>query len=168
VASVERRVGWAGVAAIPMGLAVVAASCFWWVASRDIAIAKAGAARRDALASQQRRSDLDRQAVERPAPGAASFPEDLRLLYKTAAAHGLQVARAEYRTRRDARNATMQVDVSMPLEADYATLKAFLSEALAVLPNLAVEEFRVQRHDASDGVVQARLVLTLLYRRDDR
>ncbi len=62
----------------------------------------------------------------------------------------------------------MQVDVSLPLEADYATLKAFLSEALIALPNLAVEEFRVQRHDASDGVVQARLVLTLLYRKDDR
>jgi hypothetical protein len=59
----------------------------------------------------------------------------------------------------------MHYAILLPVTADYASLRAFIVDALRELPGLALEEMSLRREDSKSLQLDARLRFVLFLRR---
>lgn len=127
------------------------------------------AAQQTQLDTLQRRA----QAPERPQPqAAAADPLDalppagevayqIGALERLARAHGIDLPRGQYGASAQARGGVQRWTLALPVEARYPALHAWLADALARMPNLALDELKLKRERIESRTVQAELRLSL-------
>jgi hypothetical protein len=167
----QRRLGWAGLGGAALLLAGVAA-----------ALALPGAQQRAQALSEQ--LERVRGAVV-PPPAAVASPAqdrqqalaelgarlprlrdnaaDLAKLFALAQAHKLDLAKGDYQLGTDPRAPLQTYSVTLPVQQSYAALKTFSAEVLRALPHAALDELRLERHDAASTQADARLRFTFIY-----
>lgn len=84
----------------------------------------------------------------------------LAKLYATAAAAGLDLPAADYRLA-ERRHRLERYQIRFPVTGSYAQIRAFLQAALLEIPVLSVDQASFRRKDASEGRVEAEIMLTL-------
>ncbi|WP_427911941.1 hypothetical protein ACPWT1_14935 [Ramlibacter sp. MMS24-I3-19] len=160
-----RRFGLAGVAAL--GLLATAAVVYGVVTPRveqRVALADArlrAAARRPAPAEATAATRSDLFAA---LPTIDSNASDLLSLYAIATARGIPATKAEYRLTPLAGGRYLAYEVRLPVASGYMDLRRFTSEALARLPNMAIDGMRFSRPDAGRDVLDAEIRVVLFYR----
>lgn len=92
----------------------------------------------------------------------------LRTLLDFAANNGVTVMQADYRRIADTRASTpggqvaySQLQISLPVKADYLSLRRFIYDALSELPALSLDQLIVKREQLNSSVVDAQLVFSL-------
>jgi Tfp pilus assembly protein PilO len=135
--------------------------------------------RRDNAQLQQRIASAARQApppvqvsqARRLAEFVSGFPTDkgipaaLTVLHGVAARHGLQLAKAEFRWVEQGNEPFARYSILLPVQADYASLRAFLDDMLREVPSVALEELSLKRDDLKTERIDARLRLTMFLSR---
>ncbi len=138
-------------------------------------------ARYDALVSERTRLARALTAGEAPADGVRSgqdvpsfyarfpdvtaLPRTLTRLHFLADRHALAYERTDYRVGDEAGAPLLRVSLALPVSGDYGQLYAWLSEALAELPELALESVAIRRNDEEFGLVDADLRFVVFARR---
>ncbi|KAB2322296.1 hypothetical protein F8A86_03345 [Betaproteobacteria bacterium SCN1] len=129
------------------------------------------------IAAQQTRLDaLQRraQAPERPQPQAAVAADPLDTLppadeaarqigalERLARAHGIELPRGQYSANAQAHTGLQRWTLVLPAEASYPALHAWLADALAHMPNLALDELKLKRERIESRTLQAEVRLSL-------
>jgi hypothetical protein len=89
----------------------------------------------------------------------------LRALLDFAAANGVTVVQADYRRIADTRSTTQsvysQLQISLPVKADYLTLRRFIYNALSELSNLSLDQLVIKREQTNSTQVDAQLIFSL-------
>jgi hypothetical protein len=168
------RAGPAGVAAAVLAVATLAAWAIPVVAisaqartlSLDIASlqgrahAPVQAASGPALTSEGQLAAFESRFPDRRALGASYVR-----LWNLARRHGVALRQAEFKLADGGEDALQRYAIVVPVTADYASLRAFIGDALADLPGLALEEVSLRRADAKSLQLDARLRFVLFARR---
>lgn len=158
-----RRLGATGLA----GLALLAAALI-------LQLAAVGPAH-DAVATQTERLAALRHAATvraaEPAPQAvdplAGLPpagaaaQLIGELERLARAHDLELPRGQYSVAPLAGTSLQRWQLVLPVEGPYPALHAFLAAALERLPNLALDELKLERERIESADLQAELRLSL-------
>jgi uncharacterized protein YjiS (DUF1127 family) len=97
-------------------------------------------------------------------PERKTLAEQLRTLHQLAADEELLPERVDYKLSRIVGTPLWRYQSSFTLATDYATLRRYVAAALQELPNAALEDIELQRSDASEEVLDAKVRLTLYYR----
>jgi len=84
----------------------------------------------------------------------------LAKLYATATAAGLEMRFGDYRLA-DRRYRMHRYQIRLPMTGSYSQIRAFLQAALLEIPVLSIDHASFRRKDATDGRVEAELVVTL-------
>lgn len=166
-----RRAGWAGALG---GLLLVAA----------IGVAFGGNAwfekRYDELAAERLRlaslaSSEPARDAQRPGDGVGDFharfptlselPRTLTRLHFLADKHALEHERTDYRSSDEPGTPLVRVSLTLPVRGDFGQMYAWLGEALADLPALALESIAIRRDDSEIGLVQAEIRFVVFVRR---
>ena len=129
---------------------------------------------RDTLAAQGRKLAQQPAAQEATAqrqadfyaglPEASEAVEAIAVLNRAAAHHKVGLVTAEYRVSRAGTGPLLRYQISVPLRSDYVALHAWLSEVLNRLPHAALDELSLQREDAAQGLLDARVRFTVFLR----
>jgi hypothetical protein len=90
----------------------------------------------------------------------------IRTLLDFAASNGVNVMQADYRRVAEAHTtdnqvAYSQLQIALPVKADYPSLRRFIYSALAGMPALSLDQLIIKREQANSGQVDAQLVLSL-------
>ena len=90
----------------------------------------------------------------------------IRTLLDFAASNGVNVMQADYRRVAEAHTADNQVaysqlQIALPVKADYPSLRRFIYSALAGMPALSLDQLIIKREQANSCQVDAQLVLSL-------
>ncbi|MBI3523800.1 MAG: hypothetical protein HY066_04620 [Betaproteobacteria bacterium] len=101
-------------------------------------------------------------------PRIGDSPNAMQTLYDAAQAEGLVLERGDYRLVRERGERYVRYEISLPVKAAYPQLRRFLSNALAALPTLAVDEVQFTRAQIADALVECRLSLSLYLVDNDR
>lgn len=97
----------------------------------------------------------------------ADLPSDregyarLARLFTAASRAGLALAEGNYREVRDAKLGLTRLAITLPVTGSYATIRAFLAQALNQEPALALESLRVSRDAIGASELSADLRFTL-------
>ncbi len=169
------RLGWPGLLAGALLLALAAAApALWLPGAQRLAELEAGNAR---LARQAATRTTSTRAPVSTADQLAGFeggfapPQALSQsyakLWNLAQRHGLQLRQADFKLTDTAQEALARYAIVLPLNAEYAPLRAFVSEALRDDPALALEEMSLRRADARSTRLDARLRFVLFVRRTE-
>ena len=165
-----RAAGWAG--ALGIGLAGFALS-FDLTGNRALE-AEADSLYRQARAAQRAQR---RQAVPPPSPRAqldaflqripedAALPELLVRLHGHAQARGLRTDKADYRSSRLPGSPLEQVSLDLPLKGSYPSLRAWLGDLQAEMPELAIDSLSLRRARIGDSELEARVRIVIYLRR---
>lgn len=160
---IERsRLGWPGAAAV----------CLFAVAlMSQLLLLRPIQARIDTMASPAAQSRAMRAAQDDPARRLERFhrhfreagpvTDQLAKLHRIAAEHGITLPRGEYRLVGEAEMPLRQYQVTFPIAAPYPAIRAFLGEALAQLPTVALEQVTFERKRIGEAGVEATVRLTL-------
>lgn len=101
----------------------------------------------------------------------AGFPDPQVLgasyarLWEVARRHGVALKQAEFRLGDTAGDEFQRYAIQLPVKADYASLCAFVADALGALPSLALEDMSLKREDSRSLQLDARLSFVLFVRR---
>lgn len=167
------RGGPAGVVAVIVGALAFAA----WAApglsmsaeARALASDNDVLQRRAASAPRTASAPLDSQqqlvAFESGFAGSRDLGASYARLWNLARRHGIALRQAEFKLTDGAQDELQRYTILVPLTADYASLRAFVIDALRDQPGLALEEMNVRRGDSKSLQVEARLNLVLFVRR---
>lgn len=98
-------------------------------------------------------------------PPHVQNPADLREVFRIAAAHQINLPKGEYQFKNDANAPLLTVTLSLPVAADYASIKAFSTELLASVPNASLDELRMTRNEAGSKVLEALVRFSFVYRK---
>lgn len=130
---------------------------------------------RDAVATQaERLATLRHAAAARAAepppqpvdplaglPPAGAAAQQIGELERLAHAHDLDLPRGQYSVAPLAGTSLQRWQLVLPLEGPYPALHAFLAAALERLPNLALDELKLERESIESVDLQAELRLSL-------
>jgi Type II secretion system (T2SS), protein M subtype b len=167
--------GWPGI-----GAGLLASACaLAWLAWAQPLGDRLKDLRRDNAQLQQRIAGAARQALppvqvsqaQRLAEFVSGFPTDkgipaaLSVLHDVATRHGLQLAKAEFRLVEQGNEPFARYSMLLPVQADYASLRAFLDDMLREVPSVALEELSLKRDDLKTERIDARLRLTMFLSR---
>ena len=94
-----------------------------------------------------------------PPTGAAS--QQIGELAQLAASHGLALPRGRYSVTSQAGTALARWQLVLPVETPYPALHAFLAAALERLPNLTLDELKLERERIESADLQAELRMSL-------
>jgi hypothetical protein len=168
----QRRLGWAGLggaalllAGVAAGLALPGAQQRTQVLAQQLARLQGDAGALNATpgdatpSRQQMLADLGTNL-----PRLSQNAADLSKLFALADIHKLELDKGDYQLGADPRAPLQTYTVTLPVRQSYAVLKKFSAEALRALPHAALDELRLERHDAASTQAEARLRFTLIYR----
>jgi Tfp pilus assembly protein PilO len=163
------RAGWAG--AVGAGLLAFALAFGYTVAAEQGTRRQQLAAERTRLLQAaaapvaDQRSERERlEAFYARFPSAADLPARLQELHRLAEAHGVVLARADYRSSREAGTRLQRVSLSLPLSGAFEPVYQWLAEVLATMPEVAVEGLSLKREGTDAGEVDIELHLALFVR----
>lgn len=128
-------------------------------------------ARADRLASQPRRTGPVRPRTE--PVFAATLPaahQDARILaglFAAAEAAGLTLDQGNYRLTVDRQVGLQRRQITLPVAGAYPALRAFMAEALARFPSLALDGIHLARDNVNATQLKATLRFTLYLREGD-
>jgi len=97
-------------------------------------------------------------------PAHAAIPEQLLTLVDIAARHKVLLAKAEYKAQPEPRAGFMHYQINLPVKAEYASVQAFILEALQAMPTLALDSVAFKRERIESGDTEARIQFVLLVR----
>lgn len=97
-----------------------------------------------------------------PAPQALS--RSYSRLWNLARKDGLQLRQADFKLADSGQDVAARYAIVLPVSAEYATLRAFIGDALHDNPALALEEMSVRRTDTRSTQLDARLHFVLFVR----
>lgn len=163
----QRHTAW-GVFALAL---VAAAAAGWLLALRPLQLQVADLRPRAATVTAAREAKPLAVAPAAPAsvePQVARLLDDdaqmtrhLERLFALAKQHGLQLRRGEYKPGQLSPISVDSMQVTLPLEGDYATLRGWIAEVLSQMPQGSIERIALRRDDISSSRLQADVVLTL-------
>lgn len=99
-----------------------------------------------------------------PPAGTAQVDGVLQRLEEAARAHQLEVDTGTYQLSVVAAGDVERYSISLPLKAGYPALRAFIRQALAQSPGLALASVNFSRASRGSPVVEARLEFTAYFR----
>ncbi|MDB5801478.1 MAG: hypothetical protein JWL63_2417 [Rhodocyclales bacterium] len=92
----------------------------------------------------------------------------IRTLLDFAANNGVSVVQADYRRVADSHTNTQvaysQLQIALPVKADYPSLRRFIYGALAAMPALSLDQLIIKREQASNAQVDAQLIFSIWQR----
>jgi hypothetical protein len=91
----------------------------------------------------------------------AQMTRHLELLFVLAKQHGLQLRRGEYKRGQLRPIHVDSMQVTLPLEGDYATLRGWIADVLSQAPQASIERIALRRDDAGSSRLEADVILTL-------
>ena len=97
-------------------------------------------------------------------PAHAAIPEQLQTLVDIAAKHKVPLAKAEYKAQSEPRAGFIQYQINLPVKAEYASVQAFMLEALQAMPTLTLDSVAFKRERIDSGDTEARIQFVLLVR----
>jgi hypothetical protein len=98
-------------------------------------------------------------------PAHAAIPDQLQTLVDIAARHKVPLAKAEYKAQPEPRAGFMHYQINLPVKAEYASVQAFMLEALQALPALTLDSVAFKRERIDNGEAEARIQFVLLVRK---
>lgn len=166
------RAGPAGVAAGVLSLAALAA----WIGPGLAMSAEMQALARDNEALQHRpaasraggapmTTEHQLAAFESGFPDAHALGASYARLWTLARKHGVALKQAEFKLTDSGQDEFQRYAILLPVTVDYASLRAFVVDALGELPGLALEEMSLRREDSKTLQLDARLRFVLFVRR---
>ncbi len=172
----RRLVERAGPAGVAAGVLAIATLLAWTVLGNTIAAeTRAMAADNESL---QRRPAASARAGSAPLTSEqqlvafeGGFPDQRALgtsyarLWDVARRHGVALKAAEFKLGDVPQDEFQRYTMQLPVTADYASLRAFIVDALAALPSLALEDMSLRREDSKSLQLEARLSFVLFVRR---
>jgi len=111
---------------------------------------------------QQRLSPA--QSLSRVLSDPQTTNSQLLALLDFAASNGVTVVQADYRRVEDTQKAYSRLQISLPVKADYPSLRRFMYNALAEIPSLSLDQLIVKREQANGAQVDAQLIMSLWQR----
>lgn len=124
---------------------------------RPLAATRAGSA---PLTSEQQLVSFESGFPDQQALGAS-----YARLWNVARRHGVALRQAEFKLGDVPQDEFQRYTMQLPVTADYASLRAFVVDALVELPSLALEEMSLRREDSKSLQIEARLSFVLFVRR---
>ncbi|HSD37736.1 MAG TPA: GspMb/PilO family protein [Rhodocyclaceae bacterium] len=85
----------------------------------------------------------------------------IRALQDFAGASGVNVVQADFRRINDTQRAYSRLQITLPVKADYPSLRRFLYSLLTEMPALSLDQLTIKRESATSAQVEAQLVLSL-------
>lgn len=163
-----RRTGWPAIAgAACLGLAALA---YWHgtqLEQRQLALSRQ-------LSAAARAAATPAVPVVTEADGVAAFyaylpahdtiPDQLSALAKVAQDNGVTLAKAEYKAEQDSQASFLRYQITLPVRADYASVRNFIVGALQAVPALTLDSVAFKREQIESGDVEARIQFVLLVR----
>lgn len=164
-----RRLGLAGlVGAVLIVAALGARAGFEIAAERRADALRAEATRlRASLGEPAARSaPADRLAAFFDALDGADAPgaeprQPTQVVHRIARRHGIKLERGDYQAVPDARGRVIRHDMTIPLEATYPELRAWLAEVLQTLPGAALTGLVLKRETADESTLEAQVRLAV-------
>ena len=98
-------------------------------------------------------------------PPLTQSTDDLRQVFRSAAEHQVKVPKGEYLFKNEANTPLLTVTVSLPIAADYASIKAFSAAVLESVPNASLDELRMTRDAAGNQVLESLVRFSFVYRK---
>ena len=142
-----------------------------------------------AISAEAQALAIDNDALlRRPAPAArassvpldskgqldafeSGFPDQKALgtsyvrLWRLAQRHGVSLKQAEFKLTDAGQDEFQRYAIRVPVTADYPSLRAFVLDALADIPSLALEDMALRREDSKSLLLDAHLGFILFVRR---
>ena len=131
------------------------------------------AAIQDKAARARERAGLPatRHAAEEPLaefyayfPPAANVPELLQKLYELADRQGLTLPNGEYKLAAGTDERLVAYEAMLPMQGSYPQLHKFIVTVLNELPNVALDELKLERQQSTETAVDAQVRLTFFLR----
>jgi hypothetical protein len=97
-------------------------------------------------------------------PSADSSAQWLGKVYAVAEKQGLDLPRGEYRLVSPAGEVIATYEAIFALRGRYTQVRAFIAGILEEIPNVALDDVRLERQRTADNMVDARLRLTFFLR----
>lgn len=168
---VFRRVGASGIIGLAMLLLAGALSAWAPRLQHQAArLYEAAQVRRSGLAASARvpaQGPTTRQQLQR---FAASFPpprqeaRDLEWVFAAAQRHKIDLPKGDYQVSVEPNSPFVVASATFPVKASYGDVKAFTADVLRGLPHAAIDELRLERSEATNTMLDARIRFTLTYR----
>ena len=161
-----RRTGRPGLA----GIALLLAAALFLLSTHLKVVAEVEALRADIEAARGRERAPAEETVPDPAGGAhalpsrADVPDLLRQLFQVATKAKLAVDTAKYEVSAMSAGGVVRTQVTFPLDGPYPQIRAFIDEALATMPAVALSGLALERKAIGDGNVEAQIRMTLYTR----
>lgn len=92
-------------------------------------------------------------------------PDDLRQVFRSATEHNIPLPKGEYTFKNEINTPLLTVTVSLPITADYASIKAFSAAVLDNVPNASLDELRMTREAASNKELESLVRFSFIYRK---
>lgn len=96
-------------------------------------------------------------------PGMAEAPELLKQLDAVAGKNGISVASASYQLKE--RGGQLRLEVSLPLQSSYPSLRAYLRDTQALAAPAAIADITLRRAQAGDAALDTQLRLAFSFAR---
>lgn len=152
----------------PVALLLAAVALTLFVLSplrHDVAVLKARAAAAEARRTQPAAVTLSPATLEpqidRLLPEEAPPTRLLERLFALAAQHDLQLRRGEYKAGQLQPIGVDSVQITLPLQGDYAQLRAWIADVLAEMPQASIERLALRRDDLVQRRLDADVMITL-------
>lgn len=94
-------------------------------------------------------------------PPTGTISQQIGELEQLARTHGLQLPRGQYSVATQAGTSLQRWQLVLPVDATYPALHAFIAAALERMPNLSLDEIKLERERIESGTLQAELRLSL-------
>lgn len=98
-------------------------------------------------------------------PAHSAIPEQLQTLVDIAARHKVPLAKAEYKAQHEPRAGFLRYQINLPVKAEYASVQAFMLDALQAMPALTLDSVAFKRERIDSGDIEARVQFILLVRK---
>ena len=98
-------------------------------------------------------------------PAHSDIPEQLQTLVDIAARHKVPLAKAEYKAQAEPQAGFLRYQINLPVKAEYASVQAFMLDALQAMPALTLDSVAFKRERVDSGNVDARVQFILLVRK---
>lgn len=101
------------------------------------------------------------------APKLVQVTHAVETLYRVARQHQLTLEEVIYQDQQSQSKALVEYLIDFQVQQSYPRVKAFVTELLAALPYLALEQISFERNEIENAQIQSRMQFKLFLERDD-
>lgn len=166
------RHGWVWLLLSAMGLVLIALQLFWQ-ARQQAHLQKARAmltqAQQQFIDAQKSKSvgsssgesfnvleSLDHYTTSQQEVGKI-----LQAIIEIGRTHRVVLAQSEFQTTSEGHGGLRQIQVTLPIRADYTALRAFIEATLRQLPMVSIDQISIKRENVAQGLMETRLKLSI-------